>query len=466
MIMGRKVLLIEPPYLDLYGKTQAMTKPYFPLGLGYVASSLQKAGHEVKLLIPSGEHSFEQIVVNAIADFEPDIIGFSAMTTNFPRAVRLARRIKSTCHAPIMIGGHHVSAFRERILLENPELDFVVYGEGEDTVAELVEGLGDGSPDHIRGLIWRKNGEALCNPPRPLSTNLDELPFPARDLVNISDFSTHSHIAGGRSATILTSRGCPFGCIFCSAHVVDGKKYRPHSVDYLMAEIDELVLKYGVQYIFIQDDTFTLQKKRVLQVCDRIAGRKYRTRFGCFSRTDVMDEKIAGALKMARFDNIIFGIESGDPEVLKKIGKGTSIEKSKQAIMACNKAGLKTTASFVIGLPFDTLETIEKTMKFAFDLNPALVAFNPLVPFPGSAVFDEDIHVPETLDGWEKFITVGVPPFSFVEGVTPKQLYGLASSGHKRFYMRPTQIWRILKTIRSFTDVKEYFLSAYATLTR
>lgn len=462
--MKRKVLLIEPPYLDLYGKTELMTKPYFPLGLGYVAASLQKAGHEVRLLLSSAGRSFYHVVMNTIDDWQPEIVGFSAMTTNFPRAVHLAGRIKQKHRVPIMIGGHHVSALKERILLDHPELDFVVYGEGEDTVVELVEHLeGDGF-DHIKGLIWRDDGKVVTNPPRPLRTDLDNIPFPARNLVDMSKFSTHSHIAGGKSATILTSRGCPFGCIFCSAHVVDGRKYRPHGVDYVLAEIEELIDRGNVQYIFVQDDTFTLQKDRVLQVCEAIKRRRYRTRFGCFSRTDVMDEQLATALRRAGFENIIFGIESGDPEVLRKIGKRTTVEKSKEAIGVCNRAGLKTTASFVIGLPFDTPETIRKTIDLAFELKPTLVAFNPLVPFPGAAVFDQERHTPATIDGWEKYVTVGVPPYSFVKGYSPEALHRLASRGHKRFYMRPVQIWRILNTVRSATDLKEYFLSAYAAL--
>jgi radical SAM superfamily enzyme YgiQ (UPF0313 family) len=461
--MKRKVLLIEPPYLDLYGKTEAMTKPYFPLGLGYVAASLQKAGHEVRLLLSSAGRSFYQVVMQTVADWQPEIVGFSAMTTNFPRAVHLARRIKQEHHVPIMIGGHHVSALKERILLEHSELDFVVYGEGEDTVLELVEHIDGGSFGHIKGLIWRDGKEVVTNPPRPLRTDLDSLPFPARALVDMSRFSTHSHIAGGKSATILTSRGCPFGCIFCSAHVVDGRKYRPHGVDYVLAEIDALIGR-DVQYIFVQDDTFTLQKDRVLQICEAITQRKYPTRFGCFSRTDVMDDQLATALRRAGFENIVFGIESGDTEVLRKIGKRTTVEKSKEAIKACNKAGLKTTASFVIGLPFDTAETIRKTIDLAFELKPTLVAFNPLVPFPGAPVFDGERHTPSTIDGWEKYVTVGVPPYSFVEGYSPEALHRLASRGHRRFYMRPVQVWRILKTVRSATDLKEYFLSAYAGL--
>jgi radical SAM superfamily enzyme YgiQ (UPF0313 family) len=160
----------------------------------------------------------------------------------------------------------------------------------------------------------------------------------------------------------------------------------------------------------------------------------------------------------------VFGIESGDPEVLRKIGKRTTVERSNEAIRVCNEAGLKTTASFVLGIPFDTAETIRKTIDLAFELKATLVAFNPLVPFSGAAIFDQRYHTPATLDGWEKYVTVGVPPYSFIKGYSPEALHHLASRGPRRFYMRPVQVWRILHTVRSATDLKEYFLSAYAAL--
>jgi len=466
--LKQSVLLIEPPYLDLYGKSKIGTKPYFPLGLGYIASSLKAAGHNVKILLHTGEPDYLKLVMESIETFTPNMIGFSAMTTNYPNAVEVARNIKIRKNIPIMIGGHHVSAYRDKILKKQDEFDYVIYGEGEDTIVELVDCLARGQKDLsiIKGLIWRGKDDIRNNAPRPLNANLDKIPFPARELVDLERFSTHSHIAGGRSATILTSRGCPFHCIFCSAHLVDGRRYREHSVEYVLSEIEELLYKYKVKYIFIQDDTFTINRKRVEEICRKIIERKLNLSFGCFSRTDIMDELMANLLQDAGCQYVVFGVESGDATVLKKIRKKASLEQTKHAIRACNKVGLKSMASFVLGFPFDNMETLQRTIDYALELSPTLVSFNPLVPFPGSEIFDEKLHEPQTVDGWKKYITVDVPPFSFVEGLTPKDIYNIAQKANRRFYLRPKQLWKIAKTVRSVNDFKEYIKSGIATILR
>ena len=179
-----------------------------------------------------------------------------------------------------------------------------------------------------------------------------------------------------------------------------------------------------------------------------------------------MDESFAKLLKKAGCTNVTFGVESGSEAVLKKIKKGTTIERAKTAIQACNKVGLQTTASFVMGFPFDTEETMQQTIDFALELNPTLAAFNPLVPFPGSDIFNEHIHAPQTVDGWRKYITVDIPPFSFVKGLTPEDIYKIAQRANRRFYFRPKQLWRIIKTIRTATEFKEYVKAGFATVLR
>lgn len=462
-----KVLLILPPYLDLYGRSKISVQPYFPLGLGYIATALKHAGNEVSL-IADAKGTFLSSVIAAIEDFSPDIIGFSSMTTNYPNAVETAREIKKKYSIPIVIGGHHVSAYKDKILKEQQEFDFVVYGEGEETVVELVECLSHNIKDlsGIKGLIWRNDKEILTNHPRPLETNLDRIPFPARELVDLSKFSVHSHVAEGKSATIITSRGCPFNCNFCSAHLVEGRRYRAHSVNYVLSEIEMLINKYNIRNIVIQDDTFTFDRNRVEEICREIIKRKLNFKFGCLSRVDVMDEALAGLLKRAGCNIVMFGIESGDKEVLKKMKKGATIEKARYAIQACNKVGLKSFASFVIGFPSDTGESMQRTIDFAIELKPTLVAFNPLVPFPGADIFDETIHTPATIDGWKKYLTVDVPPFSFVKGLTTEDIYKIVQRGHRQFYLRPGQIWKIITSIRSLIELKGYIKSGLAVMFR
>ena len=181
--MKQRIILIEPPYLDLYGKSKIAVKPYFPLGLGYIAAVLKKTGNEVKLLVSPNESDFINLVISSIEDFGPDIIGLTSMTSNYSNAVNIAREIKKRLKIPIMIGGTHVSSYRDKILKEQKEFDYIIRGEGEDTAAELVESLSNNIKDlsHIKGLIWRSNGKVVTNIMRPLETDLDRIPFPARE---------------------------------------------------------------------------------------------------------------------------------------------------------------------------------------------------------------------------------------------------------------------------------------------
>ncbi|MDD5130871.1 MAG: radical SAM protein [Candidatus Omnitrophica bacterium] len=466
----QKILLIDPPYRYLYGKSQSATEPYFPLGLGYIAAVLRRAGIDCQMLVDIGKPDFLNTVMETVKDYSPSLVGLTAMTTNYPNAVRVAETIKKAHSIPVVIGGAHASACGSKILSqEQGVFDFVIMGEGEDTMVELASAINLGQVDlsAIKGLAWRSNkGQIMKNGPRPLNEEPDSLPFPARDMVDLSFFSIHSHIGGGNAATMLTSRGCPYRCIFCSAHTVSGRRYRQHSADYVLAEMEELVNKYKVKYIFIQDDTFTIDRGRLERICEEIRKRKLGIKFGCFSRVDIMDQKTAAMLKQAGLVNVVFGIESGDEGILKKIRKQISLKQVHTAIRSCESQGIKTLASFVIGLPFDTKETLERTIKFALSLNPTLVAFNPLVPFPGSDIFDENTHSPVDISGWSRYLTVNVPPFSFVEGLTPQEIYNLAQSGHRRFYLRPGQIWRILKTVRHISDVKEMMRAGFVILTK
>ena len=462
--MKKRILLIEPPYLDLYRNFSNMAKAYFPLGLGYLASVLRYNGHDVRLSVAADLSAIHKTILAEVDSFRPDLIGLTAMTPNFPRAVAIASMVKNHADIPIVIGGHHVSYFKSDVLDQHPEIDFVVYGEGEETLVELAHSLDNADYGNINGLIWKKQGLAICNPPRKLLSSLDTLPFPDRELLDISRFSTHRHIAGGKSATMLTSRGCPFKCTFCASHLVDGRTYRTRGFNSILDEIEVLVSRHGIKYIFFQDDTFTLDPDRTHDLCTSIQKQGFKIQFGCFSRADIFDKRLAECLKNTGFSNIIFGTESGDYDVLHRTNKKVSLNKVQESFDICAEVGLKTTASFIIGLPYDTIETIQKTMNFAFRLKAAIVSFNLFVPFPGAALFDPGRHIPPQLNEWEKYNTVGVPPFSFVQGLSPDELYQLVIKAYKRFYLRPSQMYYLVRTIRTYSDLKEYLISGRVLL--
>ncbi len=457
------ILLINAPFYDLYGVSKNAFSYYFPLGIGYIASFLMKHGYSVDLIVESKDKDIYESLCEKLESGKYLYIGISSMTSAFPAAIKVAKTIRRLCpQTPIVLGGAHVSGVGPQCIEDHPEIDFLCIGEGEITSLELARALEQENPDlaTINGLVWRgSQGKIMVNSPRAFHLNIDDFPFPARHLVDFEDFSIHSHVVagGGASATVITSRGCPFGCIFCSAHLTDGKKYRFHSDDYIITELRLLKEKWNVSYVFFEDDTLTVVKKRLTRLCERIKKEKLNLDFGCFSRVDVFDEKTAKLLNESGFRMVIFGIESGVPEILKKIGKSANIEQARRAIELCAKYKIKSYASFVVGFPFESKRDIEQTIAFGKSLNASVLTFNPLVPFPGTPLFIEEKHRPGDTAGWSRFLTMGKPPFDMTPGVSADQLKAMVDRAHLLYYLNPKRLLRMIAGIRSFSELLSYF---------
>ena len=366
---------------------EAMTKPHFPLGLGYVAAYLRRQGHQVRLLLNLTPEDLQ----HQLQTFQPQLVGVSCMTPTFPQAVAICREVKKRSSAATVLGGPHVTALREEILQVQPEIDYVVYGEGELTIDELCRMLERPvrRVSHIKGLVYRTaKGVVKANPPRDLIKDVDSLPFPARDLVDMSRLGTHKYIDVGRvSATMISSRGCPFKCAFCSSHITMGKVYRFRSAQNVLAEIDELVNRYRVNHIAFEDDTFTLNRERVETICQGLIQRNYDLTWYCLSRVESMDLELARLMRRAGCRLVSFGIESGNPDILNKIHKKISLPAARQAIEACYQAGLRSQCTFILGFPFDTQKTMADTLHFAQELSPTIAIFFALVPYPGTEMY-------------------------------------------------------------------------------
>lgn len=453
--MSKPILLVNAPFHGLYGSLQQAVSYYFPLGIGYLAGYLEKHGYQVDLLVEERGISLPNRLLALLGKKDYLLVGFSAMTSAFPGAVRLAEAVRQHCpQVPIILGGPHASGISAALLEEQPQFDYLCLGEGEVTLLELVRHLETGQPrrDEIKGLVWRsETGTVTANPPRPFCTAIDEFPFPARHLVNFASFSVSSHVTAsdGNCATMITSRGCPFGCVFCSAHLTVGKKYRIRSEDSIIAELKLLRDQYRVRYVFFQDDTMTVVRKRIASLCRRLREEKLNINFGCFSRVEVFDAELARMLAQAGCRLVIFGIESGVPEVLERISKHISLKEAKQAIINCRDHNIQSYASFVVGFPFENKAQIRQTLAFGKSLDASRVTFNPFVPFPGCALYDAAKHKPATVDGWERFLTTGAPPFDLTPGVSAHQLKAMIDRAHLEYYVNPRRLWRLVSSIRS-----------------
>jgi len=451
-----RALFLEAPYS--YGSADGLVGSYFPLGIGYLAAWLKQHGYAVDILQPARGQSIDQALVDKLDSFKPTLVGISVMTPSYPQAVRLCEVIKkSDPSRRTVLGGHHISAVGGEVLEQSPNTDFVVIGEGEQTLLELAGALSAGKNDlsDITGLGWRDaDGRTHINPPRDFIADLDSLPHPARELVDMSRFGLHSYIDfGKRSATMVTSRGCPFKCMFCSSWLAMGSRYRWRSAESVLAEIRELVDVHKIDHIVFEDDTMTLRRSRMIEICNALIDMPDSPSWYCLSRVDTMDLELARLMRKARCRMVNFGIESGSPEILEKIGKKISLDKAVDAVAACTRAGLRTQCTFIVGFPYDTDETMELTYRAAVRIKPTIAMFFPLTPYPGTRVFDEFMDpalAPKTVGQWDKFImTSGQGSISVNPDHSGQNICRIADRWNRRFFRRPSQWFRLLRTVSS-----------------
>ncbi|MCK4785461.1 MAG: cobalamin-dependent protein, partial [Desulfobacteraceae bacterium] len=312
-----KVLLIAPPYLDLYGKLSKAAGRYFPLGLAYIAAYLRQYGqHEVQMYEPEAQGLTYEDIATLIIRERPDVVGLTTATPNFPRALELAELVKKNSKALVVMGGVHASAVPEFIVTNHSHLvDVVVVGEGEETMLELVNSYTNKADLHkIRGIAYLDDDKVVRTPPRPYIEDLDRIPFPARDLISQDLFVPNAHNARFRQcSSMLTSRGCPYNCSFCAARIVSGQRYRMHSADYVLEEMRMLKKTYSTRQLLITDDTFTLNRPRLTEICNRMIEEHINLQWFCFSQVTVVNPEVLSLIKRAGCYNIGFGVESAEP---------------------------------------------------------------------------------------------------------------------------------------------------------
>lgn len=465
-----KIVLISAPYFDVYGALNVGKNHTLSLGLGYIASVLRKeANHEVYWYDPEPLGADETEIRNYLKGKSPDLVGISSATPNFKGAVAIGKLAKEVTSAKVVIGGVHASALPELTLKENPQFDIVVVGEGELTMLELCEALEkDSGLEKVAGIVFRKNHSFYRTPARNLISNLDSIPFPARDLVDLNLYRPQVHLYRGRkSATMITSRGCPARCTFCATKVTMGNRFRTHSAEYVVNEIEHLVNNYHIEDVIIVDDTFTINKNRVREICHLIIDKGLNIGWFCFVRANDASYELFELMKKAGCFSMFFGVESGDDNVLKNIKKGTTVAQAKNALKISNKLGFKTMAGFMFGNPGDNKETIEKTIKLALELNPIIGSFNIMTPFPGTEEYEQYIKShPSEIMKWEMFVPKGITPVIELADLTKKDLQRYIYKAYLRFYLRPLQIFRIIRNLSSFAEFRVYLRGALGLFRR
>jgi len=375
-----RVLLVNPSY-------PFEEFPRLLVTLPYLASALRAEGHEVEILDLLLARTTREKVEARMQRFRPQLVGITSVTLNHHIASRIAGWVRDCDpRVPIAMGGPHVSFEIEGSFRDLPALDFIGIGEGEHTMVELARALG-GRMDlrDVRGLALRDGDAVVRTSARPLEDDLDELPPPARDLVPLARY-----LAFDSHASVVTSRGCPYECVFCSAPAWTGRKVRYRTPSLCVDEMQELA-RLGFTEITIEDDLFTLYRKHFLAVCGELERRRTGIRWNAFSRVDTISPEIVETMARAGCQAICFGVESGSQELLDVAKKNSDLAKVRDAMRMTQSAGITSLASFIIGLPGETEATLRQTVAFAESLREefgALYGFHILAPFPGTEVRD------------------------------------------------------------------------------
>lgn len=361
-----------------------------PLGLAFLASVLRKNGFEVGIFDNYLFRKSVNEVVKIIKRRDPSMVGITCSSMTYQPCVRLAEKIKEELSVPIVVGGPHPTVLRET-MLQHSFIDYVVLGEGEYTLLELVKALSkEANPDKVKGLAYKKDDETIYTGRRPFIRNLDALPHPARDLLPMSKYPRKSQFLSVTPVSnINSSRGCPYGCRFCSVRSIWGRRYRCFSPKWVLDEIEELVNTYRTKGIYFREDNFTVDKQRVVNISNGILDRELDIKWVCESRVDLVSESLLEKMWKSGCESMWFGIESGSHRVLNYLNKGITLEQIKNAVQMCKKVGIKVGASFIIGLPCEDPEEMKKTLALAKKLEVDWCWFNIFVGIPFSPLYME-----------------------------------------------------------------------------
>jgi len=419
-----------------------------PMGLASLAAPLERAGYGVTIIdAPLLKLTFSQLG-KQLAKKQPEVIGVTAMTPQIIDAFRTITIAKKVCpEAVTVLGGAHATFLPVKTLQSCSDLDVVCVGEGEQTLLELVQTIEkNGQFSKIRGTFCQENGRLIKNETRPPVSNLDELPFPARHLLEMDKYKVF-----GKKITIgaiLTSRGCPFHCAFCSSNRIFGKKFRTRSPKNVMDEVEQVVSDYNPATIEFSDDLFTMNHKRVQVICKEYKKRRIDLPWACSSRVNTVSRTLLREMKRAGCHLIFYGIESGSQRILDAMRKGITIRQIEETIKRTNQERIDTYGAFILGWPGETIQEINKTITFAKNLDLDFSQFSIATPYPGTFLYDK---IKEegllTSEDWTQF-TAGRPIFATNE-FSEKDLRTLLRKAYRSFYLHSKFIIRQLRK-RSF----------------
>jgi len=458
-----KIVIINPPAeikVIREGRCEQRADSYqylmVPISLPSIAAVLRERGFEVKILDCIADNISMEMLRNILKKEKIlfAIINVATMSFNKDKkTAELCKKLGIQCAAI----GMHVTTIPEDAL-KNSEFDFAIRGEPELISLNLAKAIKNKKDlKKVRGISFRKNGRIINNPDEKLIENLDKLPFPARDLLHNEKYiEPLTHLP---YTLVITGRGCPFNCIFCTASRYYGKKQRIRSPKNIADEIEEVIRNFNITHIGMWNDTFTFNKEQVKGICKEIISRRLKIEWFCNSRVDTIDEEMIKLMAKSGCTAITFGVESLDEGILKNIKKGIKIEQVKTAIELCRKYRIRSQLHIIFGLPGETKDTIKKTIKKSIELDPDYAQFYCAVPFPGTEFREYALEKGYLQDvPWEKYeinnALVSYPHLS------NKDIQKASRKAYQKFYLRPSYV---LKKMKEFPlrDWKKISIQAF-----
>ncbi len=441
---------------DIYPSKLAKSASSYqhPLGLLYIATCIQEAGHEVQLV--DGAFWTHREIIDKVREFKPGFVGLSANASMWTKAMKTAEDIKAidpSIH--VTAAGPYPSAVEEQCLEKCEHLDSVVIGEGEETVPELIDRLVRGeSLAGVAGVAFRaEDGAIIKNEPRPLIEDLDTIPIPDRTL--LGDFEQYKSPPGSYKkkpvAIVMTSRGCKARCIYCF-QMKGERRIRFRGVESVVKEIEELINHYGFREIRFLDETFTADRDRALEIFRQLKAKQLKFSFYVSSRVNTVDYELLREMKKAGCWAILFGAESGVQKNLNTMKKGINLEQTRNAVATAKKAGLSVYTPFIIGIPGETYEEALETIDFAIELDPHYVNFHSMTPFPGTELYDNIEEYGTMSSDTDDYTFEGGAFVPYT--MTREQIDKLRTLAFRKFYSRPKFILRRLVEVRSWYNFR------------
>ena len=469
-----KILLIDPPYRfeEIGGGKQNfkyVLNRIPALGLAYLSAVAEGKGHNVKIFDCVIDAQLKRLV-EIVKEFRPQIVGVTATTPTFNNAVYIISVLRKILSGSIFIcGGPHPTVSPVEVL-DTGIFDFLVLGEGEKTFLELiyyVENKHQYSLDNIRGIAFKRDGKYIITPARPSIDDLDSLPFPARHLLPpLGQYRpTPASYRRLPVAVIMTSRGCPSRCTFCD-RAVFGERFRKRSIANVMAEVEEVISKYGAREIRFFDDNFTLDPAHVEGVCKAMGRLRAHTPWTCLTSVTAVSFDMLRMMCESGCWQVLFGLESGDDYILKHLNKGNTVKQNREAVFWAKRAGLSIRADFLVGSPWETKDSLQKTLGFAKSLPLDFAHFNKFVPYPGTDIYKDLISKGHKfVFDRASFINNQTESVYVAAAFSKDEYIRLLNQAYKKFYLRPSYLLRKLLSIRTPAEFTGHLKGLHSILT-